>query len=459
MRRHRPTTTAAAFFLAAALVAGCASADEDAKFDSVGSAVDGGGGADFEEDISGTPSGDEAGDEAVSERDAPAPASEGATLYAGEADGLGDYAAPASTAPLAPSAGGTEAVDTEVRAGSIDDNELWDEYLLYRQEFFASGVAVSDVPVEGRQVLTVVDADGDPVLGATIEIRDEAGETTSRLRTYADGRALFLAPVGSDPDSQDRPRFTAQVTKGETTAEIELTSGALEQTLTLEADLPSPAKLDLVFLVDATGSMSDEIEQLKANMISVAEQIAALPSAPEARFSMVVYRDRGEEYVTRTFDFTGDVDAFVESIAEVQADAGGDTPESLNAGLHDAIAGPAWSEDAVKLVFLVADAPPHLAGEPGYEDEPDYADDVVEAAAAGIKIFPIASSGLDNQGEFIFRQLAQITMGRFVFLTYGADGASPGDSTSHHVDPEDYDVLALDDLVVQLVSDELASLG
>jgi len=169
---------------------------------------------------------------------------------------------------------------------------------------------------------------------------------------------------------------------------------------------------------------------------------------------MTVYRDRGDLFVTRTFDFTSSVDVFKTALAEVRADGGGDTPEDLNAGLHQAVTSPSWrGDDTVKLMFLIADAPPHL----DYQDGPDYADDVRAAARKGIKIMPIASSGLDDQGEYIFRQLAQITMARFTFLTYGADGASPGDHTDHHV--SDYAVLALDDLVVRLVADELRPLG
>jgi hypothetical protein len=108
----------------------------------------------------------------------------------------------------------------------------------------------------------------------------------------------------------------------------------------------------------------------------------------------------------------------------------------------------------VSLAFLVGDAAPHL----DYPDDSDYAVEVFEAAKRGIKIEPIASSGLDDQGEFVFRQLAQLTGGRFSFLTYGAAGApEPGDTTTHHVD--DYSVLSLDDLVVRLVSEELAPLS
>jgi hypothetical protein len=102
----------------------------------------------------------------------------------------------------------------------------------------------------------------------------------------------------------------------------------------------------------------------------------------------------------------------------------------------------------------VADAPPHL----DYEQDYDYAAEMDNAARHGIKIYPIASSGLDDQGEYIFRQLAQYTMGRFIFLTYEGptNGGAPGDVTTHHVEEDDYSVENLDALLVQLVEEELA---
>jgi hypothetical protein len=369
----------------------------------------------------------------------------------------GDGAPVSAAPPVDEGVGSGIDQEPEPTAGSVDDNELWDEYLLYRSEFLALGLPVSDIPVDGRQLLTVVDRDGDPVLGATIEVSDPAGTLVSTLRTHADGRAVFLGSTDVDASDQSRAAYTATVVKGAASETVQLEPGTLTQTLSLPIDVAAPARLDIAFLIDATGSMGDEIERLKASMISVSEQIAALPPAPDVRFGSVVYRDRGDEYVTRRFDFTGDVNAFTAGLSEVVADGGGDTPEALGSGLSEAVERLSWrGDDTVKLVFLVADAAPHLRGEPGYEDEPDYAVTLREAATRGIKVFPIASSDLDAQGEFVFRQLAQVTMGRFVFLTYGADGASPGDSTPHQVDPEDYDVLALDDLVVQLVRDELS---
>ena len=236
-------------------------------------------------------------------------------------------------------------------------------------------------------------------------------------------------------------------------ASVEFTSDDRQAEVVLDtAATVEPVRLDIHFLIDVTGSMGDEIQQLKDNMIAIAEQISDLPSSPDVRFGMTVYRDRGDAFVSRTFDFTPDVEAFVEALREVEANGGGDYPESLNEGLHNAIHLPEWrTEETVSIIFLVADAPPQLI----YDQDYDYAVEVLTAAERGIKIFPIASSGLDDQGEYIFRQLAQITGGKFLFLTYGAEGA-PGDDTTHHVD--DYSVMSLDELVLAMVMEELAHL-
>lgn len=370
-----------------------------------------------------------------------------------------------STAPLAEgealseevptTAPGTEAIDTNLSAGSVDDNEKWEEYLLYRQAFLASGVAVEDVDVSGRQVLTVTTSGGASVLDATVQITDSAGASVATLRTFADGRAMFFGSTEVDPNSQERLTYTAKVSKGDESVTQELDPEASSHSVVLDADPHGEAvQLDVLFLIDVSGSMGDEIEQLKANMISVAKQIDELPGEPDARFAMTVYRDRDDSFQTNTFDFTDDIDFFIsEGLQKLQANGGGDYPEMLSEAFNEAITVPAWRADnTVKLVFLVADAPPHLD-----YGGPSYADDALSAAAAGIKVLPIASSGLDAQGEYVYRQLAQLTMGRFVFLTYGADGVGPGEDTTMNVD--DYSVLSLDELVVQLVTEELAHLN
>ena len=211
-------------------------------------------------------------------------------------------------------------------------------------------------------------------------------------------------------------------------------------------------RLDLFFLIDTTGSMADEIEQLRENIRAISEQIDALPSQPNVRYGMTIYRDQGDLYTTRTFEFTPDVEFFAEGLSQVVADGGGDYPEDLDEGLYKAIRVPEWRvEETISLLFVITDAPPQrIYEERGFS----YATEMVKAAERAIKIYPIGSSGLDEQGEYVLRQMAQFTGGRFLFLTYGASGAgTTGEETDLAV--EDYDVTSLDGLVLKIITEEL----
>jgi hypothetical protein len=329
-----------------------------------------------------------------------------------------------------------------LRAGSVDDNARFTDYLAYRHAFADQHLAAHDFDVTERHVFTVATPSGSPVLGAVIKVKTTAGAPVAELRTFADGRALWF-PKATKAGAANR--FKVEVTKGHATKTITIDRASLDHAVTLDAPAAPARSLDVEFLVDATGSMGDEIAQLKASLSSISDRVRSLPSHPDVRFALTIFRDRGDDSLSRTWDFTADVAGFRRSIADIEATGGGDTPEDVQQGLHDALAKPSWrGADTVKLVFLVGDATPHL----DYDHDPDYVDAIVTAAAEGIKIESLAASGLDDQGEYIWRQLAQATLGQFVFLTYGAD-----DTTTNHVSgytPDD-----LDDLVVRLISGEL----
>jgi hypothetical protein len=337
-----------------------------------------------------------------------------------------------------------------LRAGSVDDNAEWDDYLLYRLRFADWNILVHEIDVSERHSIQVTDEQGQPVLGARVTITDDAGHELASLLSHANGLVSFFPLASKNPQAQ---RYHVLVEKGPDEVGFTLERDDREHSIVLDARSASdPVRLDVHFLIDATGSMSDEIQQLKENMIAISERIHALPSNPDVRFGMTIYRDRGDLFISRSFEFTPDIEVFTEELRNIVAEGGGDYAESLNEGLHKAVHLPEWRvEETVSLIFLLADAPPHL----DYANDYDYAEEVFDAVERGIKIFPLASSGLDDQGEYIFRQLAQISSGKFLFLTYGAGGA-PGDETPHHVD--DYSVLSLDELVVRLVEEELAHL-
>lgn len=383
---------------------------------------------------------------------APPPAGTGGETSRG-GDALATAGAPAvagasvdsggGSAPSATTVPGRLAPSTAVTTGSVDDNERFDDYLAYRAT--ASTAGLHDVDVTGRRVIRVVAGDGRPVLGARVTVGN--GKPLLDARTHSDGRVLFL-PKATDGAGEGPWPVVVEAGGARTTASLAATGADL--TVTVGAGGIDPARLDVVFLLDATGSMGDELDRLTANMASTASKVVATagPGA-KIRFGLTAFKDRGDDYVTRTFDLTGDVDGFRGALARVKAGGGGDTPESVSAGLHEAVTKPAWGgDDVAKVIVLVGDAAPHT----DYQDEPSYAADARAAAARGIRIHAIASSGLTDQGEFAFRQMAQLTAGRFVFLTYGADGG-PGESTPHNVDK--YSVKSLDELVATLLGEEL----
>ena len=204
--------------------------------------------------------------------------------------------------------------------------------------------------------------------------------------------------------------------------------------------------IELVFVIDTTGSMGGLIEGAKQKVWGIVNDVMKSPARPEVRMGLVAYRDHGDAYITQILPVTRDLDKVYNTLMAYKADGGGDTPEDVQQGLHDALAKPSWrGPDTVKLVFLVGDATPHL----DYTQDPDYVDAMVTAAQRGIKIESLAASGLDDQGEYIWRQLAQATLGQFVFLTYGAN-----DTTTHHV--SGYTPDTLDDLIVRLIAGELS---
>ncbi|MFH1008052.1 MAG: vWA domain-containing protein [Candidatus Latescibacterota bacterium] len=191
---------------------------------------------------------------------------------------------------------------------------------------------------------------------------------------------------------------------------------ALLTLLLFSASLAQAPRIDVVFLLDSTGSMGDEIGAVKERIREMISEIALGDPAPDVRFGIVTYRDRGDEYVTKTFDLTADIDRIVENLAGIEANGGGDYPESLNEALHVTLSNMNWDPDqeTLKLVFLIADAPPQL----NYPGDYSYTDEIQVALDQWIIIYAIGCSGLGAEGVRIFTEIAEGTEGVFEWLTY-----------------------------------------
>ena len=152
----------------------------------------------------------------------------------------------------------------------------------------------------------------------------------------------------------------------------------------------SPA-IDVVFVLDTTGSMSGLIEGAKQKIWSIADQMAGGQPSPRIRIGLVAYRDRGDAYVTQRFDLTSDLDAVYGELMQFRAAGGGDTPESVNEALHEAVHRMSWSSQsgAYRAIFLVGDAPPHM----DYGDDVPYAQTLAIARQRGIVVNTVQCGG------------------------------------------------------------------
>ena len=142
--------------------------------------------------------------------------------------------------------------------------------------------------------------------------------------------------------------------------------------------------VEVVFVLDTTGSMAGLIQAAKDKIWSIASTLASAQPAPQIRMGLVAYRDRGDAYVTQVVDLSSDLDSMQATLMQFQAGGGGDGPESVNQALHDAVRGIAWSKDpkTYKVIFLVGDAPPHM----DYQDDVKYPETVALARQNGIVV-------------------------------------------------------------------------
>ncbi len=284
----------------------------------------------------------------------------------------------------------------QLTAGVWDDaaNLAFSEHLLDTQ--FAGMIDAAVLPLDQRQITTITDSLGQPIAGATIEIDG----TPNRIVAGTDGRALLLP--GFDGGTHLRvtaPDGASIVTDASTTIVVPDGAGA------------PPTALDLAFVVDATGSMGDEITYLQAEIENIAVRVAAEHPGVSTRYGLVMYRDVGDEYVTRTFDFTS-LTSFKSQLNQQSANGGGDYPEAAEAAMEDATRELSWrTGNVARVLFHVADAPPHE------ENSSAFLRTALAARAKGIRIFPVAASGVAFEAEYLMRSSALATLGRYLFLT------------------------------------------
>lgn len=372
---------------------------------------------------------------------------------------------PAPDVAGAATAGATEEVETPfvpsngrqsgvLTAGSFDDVAKFDDYLsfLRRHQHHARQC---QVPVEcssEQTVIAVTDSEGRPIGDVRCVVQQANGGQAKRVlldrSTGSDGRVMLLSDASARHSQQAQPLHLQVFLPGQQEPVVdEFRPAERCWSVTLQGVQSTlPKQLDLALVVDTTGSMGDELEYLKTEIDSIVASVKRMFPDIDQRFALITYRDNGDEYVCRTYDFTGSLSDFRRNLDAQSASGGGDFPEAMDVALQSASQLTWRNSQTARVLFLVGDAPPHS------DKHAATMAAITGLSQQGVRIFPVGASGVEQTAEVILRTASLLSMGQYLFLT---DHSGVGNA---HATPDvpEFAVERLDRLMLRMIASELA---
>ena len=332
-----------------------------------------------------------------------------------------------------------------VTAGEWNDIANWDFWskLLNNQDWAGYATYWMFYP-RNFVYVELQDSFEAPVCGMKITLKKDGAKVWETVSDNT-GHASLWANLTDDTFKVDPAGYTLTV-NGSTYQDLQFTtpnSSELAVNKYTVASMTVQDAIDVAFIVDATGSMTDEIDFLKDDLMDIIDFVGKQCTAT-VRTGTVFYRDEGDKYITRHSQFTNKVSETIQYIGEQEADGGGDWPEAVHKALSDGIQSLSWDTHAKsRVAFLVLDAPPH------HEEDviASCQKSIAKYAEMGIKIVPVAASGIDKGTEYLLRSFAMATNGTYVFIT---NDSGVGDS---HIEATvgKYQVEKLKDLIARLI--------
>lgn len=308
----------------------------------------------------------------------------------------------------------------KLTAGEVNDFAkwtLWPSILDSTHQRFIPNWRLS---ARRRYTVQVTNQAGFPLASQSVSLLDAKGNTLFQAVTDNTGKAelwySLILPLDGLQVTGDGLQVTGDGLKirvdNQTIAAKEWREGL--NTIVLDDACQTSSDVDVVFVFDATGSMGDELRYLNAEMQDVISRATSATGGLSIRTGAVVYRDHGDEYITRLSRLTNDLETTKSFIGAQHASGGGDFPEAIPEALMAACNSAGWNESArARIAFLVLDAPCH-------QDSATLAllhEQLLNASALGIRVVPVVCSGMDESGELLMRSMALATNGTSFFLT------------------------------------------
>jgi len=344
--------------------------------------------------------------------------------------------------------GGQPGVITAAEWNDLDNWQFWGNLMGGQQESSEYNLYWS-LNTRYRFACKVVDASEKPVVGAKLELKSADGTLLWTSRTDNSGKTNLWADVKEKEGKTDLATCTISIngTAQAGNPQVSNWSSASinENVYTLSSAPTVGNQADIAFIVDATGSMGDEIDFLKEDLLDILQKVGQSQTTRSIFTGTVFYRDEGDDYVTKVSDFTTDVSSTVNFVKKQDAAGGGDWPEAVHTALEVTLKNLQWHDNAyAKIAFMILDAPAHKDIQGVVESMQK---SIEQFSAKGIKIIPVFCSSYSKDCEFMCRQFAILTNGTYVFLT---DDSGVGNS---HVEASvgDYQVEHLNDLIIRLI--------
>jgi 5-hydroxyisourate hydrolase-like protein (transthyretin family) len=294
-----------------------------------------------------------------------------------------------------------------------------------------------------RYTVLVENKKGQPLANIEVELVNAKKNILWKTRTDNEGKADLWAGIFDRKEGARNLKIIAKYNgKKHTIRKAKPFKKVNKIKIKIACNLSN--RVDIMFAVDATGSMGDELNYLKSELQNVIERVQKSDDELDIRLGSVFYRDVRDAYLTQVTPLDADISKTVNFIKKQSAGGGGDFPEGVDAALEETIQKQDWSKGAVaRIVFLVLDAPPHMQ----QENINSLQKSIRMAAEKGIKIIPVTASGINRSTEYLMKTMALATTGTYVFIT---DDSGIGHS---HLKPKnkDYEVEKLNDLLVRLI--------